>query len=53
MFVKCAWKYENADEALKVIKWKYKIGKEKEAEVRKLYENIKLIKWSSEKKTEE
>jgi hypothetical protein len=53
MFVKCAWKYENADEALKVIKWKYKIGKEKEAEVRKLYENIELIKWSSEKKTEE
>lgn len=53
MFVKCAWKYENADEALKVIKWKYKIGKEKEAEVRKLYDNIELIKWSSEKKTEE
>lgn len=42
-FVKVANKYPNADEALKVIKSKYKIGKEKEAEVRKLYENLKVI----------
>ena len=42
-FVKVANKYPNADEALKVIKSKYNIGKEKEWEVRKLYENLKVI----------
>lgn len=42
-FVKVANKYANADEALKVIKSKYKIGKEKEAEVRKLYESLEVI----------
>lgn len=43
MFTKAAGKYKNADEALKVIKSKYKIWKEKEAEVRKLYESLEVI----------
>ena len=42
-FVKVATKYADADEALKVIKSKYKIWKEKEAEVRKLYKSLDTI----------
>lgn len=42
-FTKIAKNYENADEAIKVIKTKYRIWKEKEAEVRKLYESLKII----------
>lgn len=42
-FVKVANKYSSADEALKVIKSKYKIWKEKEGEVRKLYDSLEVI----------
>ena len=42
-FTKIAKNYENADEAIKVIKTKYRIWKEKEAEVKKLYESLKII----------
>lgn len=42
-FVKCAGNYKDADEALKVIKSKYKIWKEKEGEVRKLYDSLEVI----------
>ena len=42
-FVKVANKYKDADEALKCIRSKYKIGKEKEGEVRKLYESLEII----------
>lgn len=42
-FTKIASQYKNADEAIKVIKTKYRIWKEKEAEVRKLYESLKTI----------
>lgn len=43
MFCSIANKYKDADEALKVIRTKYRIWKEKEAEVRKLYEDLKVI----------
>lgn len=42
-FTKIAWDYKNADDALKIIRTKYRIWKEKEAEVRKLYESLKTI----------
>jgi len=42
-FTKIASQYKNADEALKIIRTKYRIWKEKEAEVRKLYESLKTI----------
>ena len=42
-FTKIASHYENAEEALKIIKTKYRIWKEKEAEVKKLYESLKTI----------
>jgi len=42
-FTKIAKNYEDADEAIKIIKTKYRIWKEKEAEVRKLYESLKTI----------
>ena len=42
-FTKIASQYKNAEEALKIIKTKYRIWKEKEAEVRKLYESLKTI----------
>lgn len=42
-FIKVANKYSSADEALKVIKSKYKIWKEKEGEVRKLYDSLEVI----------
>ena len=42
-FTSFATQYKTADEALNVIKNKYRIGKEKEAEVRKLYESLKVI----------
>ena len=42
-FTKIAPQYKNAEEALKIIKTKYRIWKEKEAEVRKLYESLKTI----------
>lgn len=42
-FTKKAWDYKDAEEALKEIRKYYNIGKEKEAEVRKLYESLKAI----------
>lgn len=42
-FTKIAKNYEDADEAIKIIKTKYRIWKEKEAEVKKLYESLKII----------
>ena len=42
-FTKIASQYKDADDALKIIRTKYRIWKEKEAEVRKLYESLKTI----------
>lgn len=42
-FVTIAKQYKNADEALKEIKSFYRISKEKESEVRRLYEDLELI----------
>ena len=42
-FVTIAKQYKNADDALKEIKSFYRISKEKESEVRRLYEDLELI----------
>ena len=43
MFCSIANKYKDADEALKVIRTKYKVSKQYEGEVKKLYDNLKVI----------
>jgi hypothetical protein len=44
-FVPIAKQYKNADEALKEIRSYYKISKDNESKIRRLYEDLELINW--------